>query len=364
MPTPTPNNRLSDPDEPSPAGSGIFGLPSSSENASIILIPIPFDATASQATGSAQGPAAILDASRFIDLYDHRLGPIHTAGIQMLNQESWINELSTQTRTLTEPIIQKGGPDASDPPAINTIDAAGKKIRDWSYTIACSVLQNKQTPAVIGGEHAVSLGNIAACAQHHPGLGILQLDAHMDLRLAYEGFSFSHASIMRNVMDSLPDVASLTQVAIRDYSAGERSFCQTNSNRITSFFADDIFDHLAQGAPFASICDHVIQTLPTHIYISFDIDALDPANCPNTGTPVPGGLTYEQAIYLLYRIAEAGKIIVGFDLVEVAPPHPSPPHPATPIYTNTPVTPPWDAFVGSMVLYRLCGCAAKSQGLL
>jgi agmatinase len=167
----------------------------------------------------------------------------------------------------------------------------------------------------------------------------------MDLRAAYEGFAFSHASIMYNALERLANI-NLVQVGIRDCSAGEIAYAD-DSQRVATFFDDDMFDRMAGGASWAQLCAQIVEALPGRVYISADIDGLDPALCPNTGTPVPGGLSFRELSALLAALARSWRTIVGFDLVEVCP-------------GAGRHAPEWDANVGARVLYRLCGAALRA----
>jgi agmatinase len=173
--------------------------------------------------------------------------------------------------------------------------------------------------------------------------GILHADAHCDLREAFEGFKYSHASIFYNTLQ-FSNVKKLVQVGIRDYCHQEKALAESQPERIKVFFDRDCRRRMYEGATWKTIVDEMVAALPQKVYLSIDIDALDPKLCPNTGTPVPGGLEYEELMYLLNRIREAGKDIIGFDLCEVSP---------------SPDGGDWDGNVGARVLFHLCGVASK-----
>ena len=172
---------------------------------------------------------------------------------------------------------------------------------------------------VVGGDHSVPFGAIRAAAEAHPGMGVLHLDAHADLRDAYEGFRWSHASIMFNVLRDLPAVARIVQVGIRDYSDDEDALMNANPGRLVTFFDPDLRRQLFDGEPWSRITHRIAAALPREVYLSFDIDGLDPALCPHTGTPVLGGLSFPEVSALLRAVVETGRRIVGLDLSEVAP---------------------------------------------
>jgi agmatinase len=183
-----------------------------------------------------------------------------------------------------------------------------------------------------------------AYSEKYPGLGILHLDAHADLREAYEGFTWSHASIFNNVITKLHGVGRLVQVGIRDLGMAENEMIARSNGRIVTFFDPDIAMRRERGTPFAEIADEIVAALPDDIYLSWDIDGLDPTLCPGTGTPVPGGLSWNDAIGLLRAIRRAKKRIVGLDLCEVATGETE-----------------WDANVGARLLYKMIGFALLTQ---
>src|SRR5574344_541348 len=171
----------------------------------------------------------------------------------------------------------------------------------------------------------------------------VDLDTFPDLRRAYEGFRYSHASIMYNVLKEIPNVTKLCQVAIRDFCADEQEIIVSDS-RVRSFHDHELRSAEFDGVAWSNMCDSIIAELPDNVYVSFDIDGLSPDLCPNTGTPVPGGLTFNKADHLLVKLMNSGKKIVGFDLVEVAPGESS----------------DWDANVGAKLLYKICLYAART----
>ena len=342
-----------DPDAPAQPGTGLFGLTHSRQQARITVIPVPYEATTSYRTGTADGPAAILAASAQVDLYDRLFGRIYEKGIHMIQAPDWVRRLSDDTRPLAERIISEGGAGPEDAADAAKVDAAGLQLSRWVHAEAAATLRDGKVPVVLGGEHSVPFGAIAACAEAGP-IGILHLDAHMDLRDRFEGFKTSHASIMHRVLSELPGVTRLVQVGIRDYGEGEWNFAKEHgaeslAGRVRVYFDDDIASSLMDARPFKDIAREAIALLPDRVYVSFDIDALDPSLCPHTGTPVPGGLSFQQASQVLALLKESKKQVVGMDLVEVAP------GPSTD-------EPEWDANVGARILYRMCGLIDQSSG--
>jgi agmatinase len=339
-----------DPDAAGKPGSGIFGLPHSREEAGIILLPVPFDATTSYGHGTAEGPRAIHNASMQVDLYDRKYGRIYERGIHLEAESRAIREASQAARTLAEPLIEAGGAAAQDHAAVAQIDAAGDQVNHYVYTQTRRTLEAGKVPGLIGGDHSTPFGAIRACAEHTAArsgqLGILQLDAHMDFREAYEGFRWSHASISYNVLMHIPQVARIVQVGIRDFGEAEMDFGIEQGQRAVTYYDMDWAARLESGEAFADLAREAVEHLPQDVYITFDIDALDPSLCPHTGTPVPGGLSFQRAVLLLDAVHAAGKHIVGFDLVEVSP------------GTDGGE---WDANVGARLLYKMCGVASARR---
>jgi len=316
-----------DPDAAAPKKSGIYGLPFSPREAHVVIIPVPFEATTSYGGGTARGPGVVMEASKQVDLFDHEMGRPYEAGIAMLNVPGKIVAWNSQAKKLGRKNVR----------AVNKISAS---VNDWVYAQTNALLDDGKMPVVLGGDHSVPFGAIRAYAEHHPGLGILHLDAHADLRDAYEGFAWSHASIFHNVMTKIDGVAKLVQVGVRDIGTAEMRMIDDSNGRIVTFFDDVLAQRKERGSPFAELADEIIAQLPADVYLSWDIDGLDPTLCPGTGTPVPGGLSWNEAIGLLRAIRRAKKRIVGFDLCEVAPGMTE-----------------WDANVAARLLYKMIGFA-------
>ena len=336
-----------------PEGS-IFGLPFAQDESSVVLLPVPWEATVSYGRGTAQGPQAIRAASAQLDLLDpgllpHGLGQPWQWGIHLCEEDPQIRALGEHASALARPIIETGGVLGDDPrlhAALAQVDAHGARLDGWVRKRVEAVLATETIVGVVGGDHSVSLGAIEAHAARWPGLGILHVDAHADLRVAYEGFERSHASVMHNVLERCEGVSRLVQVGVRDLSAAEYERSQGDP-RVITHLEGSMRDRMMGGTPYTEILREIIDALPQHVYVSFDIDGLDPALCPSTGTPVPGGLSFVEAQALLLAVVAGGRTIVGFDLVEVAP-------------SGRPGD-EWDANVGARILYRLCGAALASR---
>ena len=338
-----------DPNGPGIANGSYFGLPFAPEESSLVLIPVPWDVTVSYREGTALGPGAILDASLQVDLYDVHCPGAWKRGIGTAElDDTWplrSRMLREEARRVIEHWETGGSPDSESlRRRLRRVNEGAERLEAEVYAEACRWLDAGKTVGVVGGEHSVPLGLIRAVAERHPGLGILHVDAHADLREAYEGFVRSHASIMFNVLRDVPQAVRIAQVGVRDFSEGEAALA-ASSERIATF--DDLSLAAARfrGETWDEQCRRIVGTLPREVYVSFDIDGLTFENCPHTGTPVSGGLTFNEAVWLLAVLARSGRRIIGFDVVEVCP------APDQRI----------DAITGARILWKLCGLTLASN---
>lgn len=320
--------------------SNIFGLPFNEAEAELIILPVPWEATVSYGTGTAQALAQVFEASKQIDLLDTEFEDVFERGIYMpaiadpilkKSQETalWVAEYR---RFLTEAAASVAAPEALR----QKINAAGAALNDWVCQQTRKYIRQGKKVLLLGGEHSVSLGYHKAIAEAYPGdWGILHIDAHLDLRKAYEDFRYSHASALYNTLTEVPGMRHLTSVGIRDFCHEERDFVR---QRGVHLFSDRALHYKEyEGRTWQQITAEIIATLPPKIIISFDIDGLDPKLCPNTGTPVPGGLELNKVYYLLAQIRKKGILIAGIDLVEIG-------------YS---LQSDWNANVAARILYKL-----------
>ncbi|MBL8914799.1 MAG: arginase family protein, partial [Archangium sp.] len=187
-----------DPNAASQPDSGVFGLPYTPDEARVVLIPVPFEATTSYGGGTVDGPNAILEASKQVDLFDLDTGRPYEKGIAMLDEPGDVRAWNDEAKKLAVPIIESAGEDAAG--SLPRINELSQKMNEWVYATTRHWLGKGKIAAVVGGDHSTPFGCIKAYAEKYPELGILHLDAHADLRDAYEGFTWSHASIMFNVI--------------------------------------------------------------------------------------------------------------------------------------------------------------------
>jgi agmatinase len=330
------------------AFDGIYGLPHSVDEAKVVVVPVPWDATTSYRTGTSLGPAAILEASRQVDLFDAETGRPYEAGIAMLPVADEVVAWNAEARQLAEPVIENGG--AGTDPALqrnlDRVNALGGELNEWVRARTAELLARGKTPVILGGDHSSPFGAFQAYADRWPGVGILHFDAHYDLRDAYEGFRWSHASIMFNALEHVPGIARIVHVGIRDFSEAEHETSRGSGGRSVAFLDAALKERLDAGETWKAIADEIAGRLPPKVFVSFDIDGLDPTLCPGTGTPVPGGLSFHQATAVLAACLRRGRTIVGCDLNEVAPREGDG---------------EWNANVGARLLYKLIGYMLKSQ---
>lgn len=332
------------------ANGNIFGFPVNQENANIVITPIPWDATASYGKGTSNGPQAILDASTQLDFYHFELEKAWETKVFM-------SPISKEWKKINDDLclrgmeyirfLEEGGSVENSPEftlLIQEINEAQIALKNNLKEKAIQLIQEGKIPVVLGGEHSTPLGLIEAIDSQNQTFGILQIDAHADLRDAYEGFQQSHASIMFNVVNNCKNLQKLVQVGIRDVAQSEIDLIE-QSSKITTFFDWKIKQELYEGKTWKSIVNDIIQELPQRVYISFDIDGLKPYLCPNTGTPVAGGFELEEINYLFFSLIDAGKEIIGFDLNEVGDDSSS----------------DWDANVGARALWNLVCATEKSR---
>lgn len=335
-----------------PSGIGVdngnlLGLPFDYESANIIVFGIPWEVTVSYGLGTASGPKAVLAASRQLDLYDFDNPEGWKQGIFMFEIPEQIQQKNEALRQDAARIIEhmeKGGRVEDDPQlaqVLQNINQECQAVNQWLFAQAQAAMNQGKRVAAIGGDHSVPLGYMQALAERYSDFGILHIDAHADLRDAYEGFQFSHASIMFNALQ-LPQISKLVQVGIRDISQEEINLIQQSGGRVSAYYDPMLKQKLYAGISWLELCKQIVAELPQHVYISFDVDGLDPKLCPNTGTPVPGGLELEQAFCLFREVIHSGRHIIGFDVCEVG---------------NS----EWDGNVGARAVYKLCNLMGLSQ---
>ncbi len=339
-----------DPNSVGNPDNNIFGLPTTEEDSRLVILPVPWEVTVSYNAGTARAPEHVLNASLQVDLFDPDMTDAWKQGFYMRPVDKKVLTKSDYLRKEAELYINyiAHAEIVADNKfmckSLKEINAGSIFLNNWVYDQTKELLEKGKLVGLLGGDHSTPFGYIKAIAERYPDFAILQIDAHCDLRDAYEGFVYSHASIMFNVLREISEVKKLVQVGIRDFCDEELDFIHKSEGRVVTYFDKIIKERQYEGETWRNIVDDIVSQLPEHIFISFDIDGLDPKLCPHTGTPVPGGFEVEQIFFLLKKIHQAGKKIIGFDLNE------------TGVSNNE-----WDENVSARILYKLCNMLATSN---
>lgn len=324
----------------------LFGI-ENNEKAPIFVTYAPWEVTVSYRGGTSLGPSAICQASSQLDFFDFLSQKERQNIFYIKNKNAELFDESRELQPLAQGYMgQESGAWKTSHKTQQDINHACSNMVDAIYCQTREVLDNQRVPALVGGDHSVALGSIKACLEHHECLGVLHIDAHADLRKAYQGFNHSHASVMQNSVTFFQPKHMLVSVGVRDFSQEEYSFIKEHK-QVHCFFDHTIQSAKMNNQSWKDICHAISDKLPDQIYISLDVDGLSPELCLNTGTPVPGGLGFAQVLFLLeYLVKEREKKLIGFDLCEVAPNH-----------DDGVVKNHWDGNVGARLLFHL-GCAA------
>jgi agmatinase len=245
------------------------------EEAVFVVIPIPYDLTSTYQSGSRRGPHAILEASGNMELYDEELC-----------KETYLTGIYTLS------------------PLESDARGPGEMVHVIRHATA-DILAHNKIPVILGGEHSISFGVVQAMREKFPGISVLQLDAHADLRNYYQCSPYSHASVGRRISELCP----LVQAGIRSMSAEEAAFMKEST--IRTFSADFILEEQLWW-------EKIAETLSGDVYITIDIDVLDPSIMPATGTPEPGGIYWKDILRLVRAVSSRCRVR-GFDVVELSP---------------------------------------------
>ncbi len=325
---------------------GIYGLPFTADEADIVLVPVPWEVTTSYGHGTSYGPEAIFEASFQVDLFHREFPELWKSGIFMDEVPDALLEQSALLKKKIQKLHLSNDEKriAKAAKLLALVNEECEIMNQWVEQRTAFWLEQGKMVGLIGGDHSTPLGFFRAQAARHEEFGILHIDAHLDLRIAFEGFTYSHASIMYNALP-IEQIGRLVSVGIRDICEQENNMLDQQNGRVIMHHNADLRREQFNGVTWRQQVDRIIDQLPRKVHVSFDIDGLDPKLCPNTGTPVPGGFEFEEIAFLLSRIAETGREMIGFDLVEVSPgKHDE-----------------WDANVGARMLFHLCGVMIASK---
>jgi len=339
-----------DPNIVSNPNNNIFGLPTSEDTARLIIVPVPWEVTVSYGSGTARAPEAILKASLQVDLFDAEVPEGWKQGYFMRTIDRKLLMKSDYLRKEAElyiDYISKGDEVSANQfmsKTLRDVNEGGIFLNGWVYDQTKVLLEKGKLVGILGGDHSVPLGFMKAIGERNGDFGVLQIDAHCDLREAYETFNYSHASVMYNALNEIPQISTLVQVGVRDYGGDEWEYIKNSEYRVITYFDKDIKNRQFEGETWKTIAEEIVSKLPQQVYISFDIDGLDRKLCPHTGTPVPGGFETEEVFYVFRKVIESGRKIIGFDLCEVG------------ISDSD-----WNSNVGARVLFKLCNLLLASN---
>lgn len=334
------------------ANGNYFGMPFTPEESQLVLVSAPWGATASYGGGQSYAPDAIIKASTQLDFYDPVSPEEWRKGIATAPIDYSIQDDDSLLRGDAKKVIKflEEGGSIIDQTMLAArrarVNAGSVEVNKRVYEQTSEWLSKGKLVGLVGGDHSTPLGYIKALGERNPEMGILHIDAHADLREAYEGFHYSHASIMYNVLAEVEAVKKIVQVGVRDYCDDEVALVKASEGRVVQFDDYKLASERFEGMPWAEQCRRIVEQLPQSVYVSFDIDGLAADNCPGTGTPVTGGLSFNEAVYLLDSVVRSGRKIIGFDLVEVVPSE----------RDNE-----WNANVGARMLFKMCGLILKSN---
>ncbi|MBL7714313.1 MAG: agmatinase family protein [Bdellovibrionales bacterium] len=339
-----------------------FGLPYELEESEIVFFPVPWDVTTSYRAGTSHGPQSVLEASYQVDFFNPDVDRMwETKMASFPFPENWLEKnraLRKAARSYLD-FLEEGGLPEEDPAQARILKQVNEgcvALHEWVTGQCRELIESGKTVILLGGDHSTSYGPIRAISEKFSREGktfsVLHFDAHADLRVEYEGFVHSHASIMNHVKD-FKGLHSLVQIGIRDCSPDEvatiREYEKKKSGFIHTYFDWDLKKKAYSGESWDKTCQEISAKLGDHVYISWDIDGLDPRFCPSTGTPVPGGIELDQAFHLIRTLVSQGKRLIGADLVEVAPPSAD--------FDGS----DWDSNVGARVLFALATLIKKTR---
>lgn len=330
--------------------NNIFGLPFSEDEARLVILPVPWEVTVSYGAGTSRAAEHVFKASKQVDILDCDGKQGWKQGFFMKEVDRRILMKSDYLRKEAElyiDYISKGEAVEKNKfmcKSLKEINEGSAMLNQWVYEQSKELLERGKLVGILGGDHSTPLGYLRALGEKHGAFGVLQIDAHCDLRKSYEYFTYSHASVMYNALNEIPQLEKLVQVGIRDYSEEEWNYICNSSHRVITYLDKAIKERAYEGETWKHLTDEIVNHLPQNVYISFDVDGLDRKLCPNTGTPVPGGFEIEEICYLVKKISDSGRKLIGFDLVEIG-------------IGQT----DWDSNVGARILWRLCNLMVNNQ---
>lgn len=332
-----------------PDNGNYFGMSLSPDEAALVLVSAPWDVTVATRAGSSYAPDAIIEASRYIGLCDPATADSWRKGIATAPIDYTIQDMSHRLRTDAERIIKlldELGLSAIEniiyERRIKRINEASQEMNKIIYDQTRHWLAKGKIVGLVGGDQSTIYGAVKAMGEKYGRMGILHIDSQCDMLSDKSGFNFSNLSVMRNLLRDVAQIESYVGVGMREFTPAEWQHAQEDK-RIRLFPADTIHRRDFEGATWQSVCDEIVAGIPDNVYVSLDIDALTLECSPHTGVRVPGGLTFPKVVYLMERLVDSGRRIVGFDLTEVVPD----------------MKDKSDAAIAARLLFKMCNVALK-----
>lgn len=339
-----------DPNGAIPDNGNYFGIPLEPQDGALVLISAPWDLSLKVRNGSSYAPDAIIEASRSVDFFEPMAPHSWRKGIATVPIDYSIQDLSHRLRSDAERVVKvyRQGGTAFDG---LVYERSLRRVNEGYATLNANIYEQSKTwldkgkiVGLVGGDQSTAYGHIRAVAEHHGKIGILNIDSSCNLKRCHQGFEFSHASVMYNVLRDIPQVERLVGVGVRAFSPEEWERVETDS-RIKLFTGQSIWTRHFEGTLWSTIANEIIEELPENVYVSLDINGLTIECSPHTGMVVAGGIRFPEVVYLLGKIVDSGRRIVGFDLSEVVPD----------MEDKT------DAAIAARLLYNICSMALKNH---
>lgn len=314
-----------DPNTITPDNGCYFGISIDPESAALVLLSAPWDTTAMLRSGSSYAPDAIIEASRYVDFYEPMAPNSWQRGIATAPIDYSIQDLSHRLRPDAERIIKlhdELGMSVLDnlmyERRLRRVNEGSVEVNENIFRQASSWLNKGKIVGLVGGDQSVTYGMVRAFGYKYERLGVLHIDSRCDMQEAYQGFDFSHASTMYNILRDVPQVERFVSVGVQEFSPIEWERASSDS-RVKMFTAQQMWNDQFEGATWSSIVGNIVAELPDDVYIALDINGLVNECSPNKGNLTAGGLSFHQMVYLMERIVASGRHIVGFDITEVSP---------------------------------------------
>ena len=340
-----------DPNGAIPDNGNYFGIPLEPEEAALVLISAPWDLSLKVRNGSSFAPDAIIEASRSVDFFEPMAPDSWRKGIATVPIDYTIQDMSHRLRSDAERIVkvhEKQGGTTFDnlvyERSLRRVNEGFQALNDNIYKQSKMWLDEDKIVGLVGGDQSTAYGHIRAVAEHHGSLGVLHIDSSCNLKSCHQGFEFSHASVMHNILRDVPRVERLVGVGVRAFSPEEWQRAESDP-RVKLFTGQSIWSRHFEGVLWSTICNEIVESLPQNVYVSLDVNGLTVECSPHNGMVVAGGVRFPEVIYLLGKIVDSGRKIVGFDLSEVVPD----------------MDDKTDAAIASRLLYNICSMALKNH---